>query len=506
MAATFAVHPYMTTRAKSAELQQVANTALQLLRVTNSLVGPIAARFDVAFAFTHFAISRHGGRRLIENDSNGTRTIVKDDSEPLNFELAQTSSLWSRAEDFWQVVGWAFNCSAFYRKRWERWRLWLEFMCDVLEDDWKERRRRQTEGSHGGVTAPALSAQQEILKESLLLKYVNTTSGVSGRNRRIMRAIFADGSSSALNEFREIFHNEPRELNQDQDRPQKRQVDVNIDEDIYGDYIGQDNEDDLCEEEPTAAEKERRGRPKRLRRTATRSNSQAPYDSDGPLNALSKTHSDDMTQLDDPQALKLRQRLLHLLSDASLALPEDFMSIDELYTLLAEFIRHLPLPVFQLLVSPSVLTGMSEAAQTTICETLLFRLLEPSAPEPEEIYVDQKKLVECFLPYAANTYNIIDNAKVSLLLESLMRLLHVDGKLRFSPFLKEATETGIIARASKSQSDTKKSQAKRRTEEVGWTWLIESGERMTYLLDRLSAAERPASQPSLLIDDAAEAG
>ena len=64
-----------------------------------------------------------------------------DESMPLNDILGNEESLWSRADDFWHAVGWAFNCSVRYPGRWERWRIWLELMCDVLQDDWNERER-----------------------------------------------------------------------------------------------------------------------------------------------------------------------------------------------------------------------------------------------------------------------------------------------------------------------------------------------------------------------------
>lgn len=474
------MHPSITTRAKSADLQQVANAALQLLRLTNALVGPVSARFDIAFSFTHFSTSRHGGRRLADNE----------DCEPLNFDLARSGSIWSRAEDFWAVVGWAFNCSVLHRKRWARWRLWLEFICDVLEDDWKERLRRVKE-KHGAVSKGATEENKTLLKESLILKYINAgANGTSSsyRHRRIMRAVFADGSPASTNEFREVFYNELKELDEKKDRPQKRQGDVNIEEDQYADYLAQDESEESEEASkvtPNGTDRpQRHERPTRAKR-AKRHTSHEDADIDC---ALDGAQVDNMAALGDLHAITLRQRILHLLSDVAMTVPKDFMDLDELYHLFVDFMRYLPLPVFQLLVSPSVTTGFSAAALVTLCEILLLRLLEKSIPPSDEPYASQEKLVRCYLPYAAKTTNPVDNAKVSLLLESLMRLLHADGMLEYNEILKLAADGGINNRADKAQTDTRKSQVKLRAEEIGWSWLIESGERITCLVERLAAA------------------
>ena len=461
----------------------------------------MAARFDHAFSFTHFDTSRHGGRRLAD----------ADDVEPLNLDIAKTGSVWARAEDFWAVVGWAFNCAVVHKKRWERWKLWLEFMCDVLEDDWNERLRLYEE-DHGPLTRETAEGDHlAVLKESLVVRYIGVNGGMQGavsssnRDRRIMRAIFADGSVTAANEFREVFYNELKELDVERVRPGKRQGDVNIEEDEFADYLMHDESEDegsnaVKTEEGGVKHEGRQTRSKRLRTRVSNDRDNAPIDLDSPIDS---SKVDSLTALGDLHAISLRRRLLHLLSDASFAMPHSFTPLPELYGLFVDFMRHLPLPIFQLLVSPSVSSGFSAAALATLCETLLRRLLEGSAPDSDEDYLSQEKLVTCYLPYAARTSNPVDNAKVSILLESLMRLLHADGLLEYNNLLKFAAEGGIMNRAEKAQTDTKKSQVKLRAEEIGWNWLIESGERITYLVEIL-AAIRPG--PTATGEPGLEAG
>ncbi|EEP80316.1 predicted protein [Uncinocarpus reesii 1704] len=476
LTATLVVHPSTTTRAKTDENRQAANIALQLLRLTNALVGPEAADFNAAFVFTHFTKSRSGARRLVDN-LEGQDT---GKGEALDFELANRGSLWSRAEDFWHIVGWAFNCAVLHPSRWPRWKLLLEFLCEVLEDDWRERVRRSEELGGGGKKK---AEREELLCGSLIYTFFKGTSGISSPERRMMRAIFADGTPGATNEFREIFHNELQEAKQDGDKLKKREVNVNIAEDIYGDYLEWDLDDDegtnsvlneFKDELPT--------RPKRKRRTKADGAGGAEVDKNYDL--IHKAHSESLTLLGDLEALALRQRFLAILSAVSEGIPNRFMELDHLYLLFVDFIRHLPLPIFQLFVSPSVLLRLPVHPQTTLCEMLLERLRENKKRSSQSPYLNQDKLEADFLPYAASTSSVIDNARVSILLESVLRSLSAEGLLHVRPSLKEAVEEGILARGERAQTDTKKGQSKMKAEEFGWTWLIESGERLMHLVLR----------------------
>ncbi|KAL1966711.1 hypothetical protein VTN77DRAFT_3908 [Rasamsonia byssochlamydoides] len=483
IAATLLVHPSTTTRAKTTEEQAAATLALQLLRLTNTLVGPISAKFDVAFTFTHFNSSRHGGRRRAED--GGMSSAVRDDEmAPLNLDLGQSGSLWFRAEDFWHAVGWAFNCSVLHPRRWERWQLWLQFMCEVLEDDWNERLKQLEDLGESSQPATPSKRREQILKQSLIFKYLTTGNMNYGRNRRILRAIFADGSATSVSEFREVFKNELKELNREEDKLKKREADVNIDEDQYGDYMAPD------EEESDEAEISRT-RPKRARRGTKQSETAARAAENESYELPDNIYADGgVASLGGFQSLALRQRLLHLLSTVSQQLPKAFMPLEELYHLFVENIRHLPLPIFQAFVMPSALPNFSPAAQSSLCEILLFRMLENSAPESDEAYLSQKKLEECFLPYAANTASVVDNAKVSILLESLIRLLADDNMLRNTPELRQTVMEGILARNEKAQVEVRRSQNSRRVEDIEWCWLIESGERLLFLIEDILPQEQ----------------
>jgi len=486
VAATFLVHPSTTTRAKSPEEQEAPSAALRLLRLTNTLVGPITARFDTAFAFTHFEASRHGGirRRASKDEGTSGNEMLRNEWKLLNTELGQSSAVWSRAEDFWHAVGWAFNCSVLHPERWESWQVWLQFMIEVLEDDWNERKRQvEQEVSGAGNEKEQKRLRQDILQQSLIFRYIDGSSGSYGQNRRILRAIFADGTSSSVNEFREVFRNELKQLKRDQENIKKREAKVNIDEGQYGDYLTKDDDEseegDGVTDNLTTTER----RPKRTRRGTRNSTAEQQPTATATTNNTPYSHGT-LSLLGGLPSLALRQRLLHLLSAVSESLPDTFTTLEELYHLFVENIRHLPLPIYQSFISPHVLPYFSAAAQTTLCEFLLFRLRESTAPETEEEYLSQTKLEQCFLPYAASTASVVDNTKMAIALEALVMLLAESEMLKVTPELRTAVEDGIMARADKAQ-DVKRSQSSKQVEDIEWCWLIESGERLLFMINEL---------------------
>ena len=476
-----AVHPTLTTRTTSRERWEQAGVALRLLRLTQQIVGPVNADFRTAFAFKRFGFGaptgrrtgfggrRHDGGRMHESGCfHGEKEEQEEEEEQqIQTPFSGAASLWSRAEDFWHVVGWAFNCSCstgMHAKRWEKWSLWLNFMVKVLEEDWE------------------LLHEAGQCEKSLIYQYVITASGGSGRDRRILRAVFADGTTKSMNEFREVFHNELKEPAKDGDKIKKREVDVDIEADVYGDYMVRDD-DDSSEEEANSCygSKRMRRREPSTRRVTPRSSKASLRNEDekGEADeAVNKSGS-----LGGIESLGLRMKLLHLLSNVAGRFPDQFTDLEDLYTLFIEFIKPLPLPTFQTVVSPSVLSAFSANAHTALCEYLLQHMLEPAAPTVrEEAMLTQTKLEKTYLPFAANKTDVAENAKVSILLEALLRYLAMAGHLRLRPSLRQAVREGIQARRDKPTSNTRKAKSR---ETFAWALLVESGERMTETLRRL---------------------
>ena len=74
---------------------------------------------------------------------------------------------------------------------------------------------------------------------------------------------------------------------------------------------------------------------------------------------------------------------------------------------------------------------MSMDAASTLCERLLWRFLESSAPTTrEDEYLTVKKLCVAYLPYAAGGKGSVgEQARVSLLCEALLRRCKSAGML-----------------------------------------------------------------------------
>ncbi|CAG8932470.1 unnamed protein product [Penicillium salamii] len=501
IAATMLVHPHTTTRAKLDAEKEAPNIALRLLRLTNALVGPTAAQFHTAFAFTHFETTRHGTRR---GGSPALKEAMSDDKK----KAWQTSFgggrlVWNEAEDFWHAVGWAFNCSVLHPALWERWHLWLQFMCQVLEDDWTEREQQYAEaqeketlqnsdGEALNVEPPEQETHKgkggrpqkvepkdglEVFRESLLYQYV-ALSNIYGRDRRIMRAIFADGKPNSA-EFRAVFEDEIKVHKPEKKRSSlKKRAGVDLNKGEYGDYEN-DSEDEYTNPRdsrasPSAPPAQNRllRRPKRTRRTQTASDRATGSGMD----AYNKTadHENGIASLGGYNSLVLRQRLLVLLYRLSIKLPKEFMSTEDACHMFKENIRDLPLPVFQHMVTPSNIQGLELGAHSYLCEQLSYSMHESSAPPFNDDLLTQLKLEKCFLPYMAASPSAANNGKISMLLEAMMTLLCDAKMLSATPDLKEAVRNGIERRQSACSRDTNA---------VALAYLRESSLRIQFMVD-----------------------
>ena len=293
----------------------------------------------------------------------------------------------------------------------------------------------------------------------MIVKAVSSGGVSTGRERKIFRAIFADGSTRPLAEFPEIWKYETRERKKDAD-VRKAAAKIDIEADNYGDYMDEDDrESDLEDNEPDP--------------------SHVPADS-----AVHSPHSiDDASSpsldLAEPlggmPAIHLRLRILALLSTVSIRLP-NLTPLPIFYDLYLEPVRPLPLPPFFLLISPSNLRFFSLPAASSLTQHILRSLLSSSAPLPRSDDLTQDLLQHSFLPYAANTSSLPDNAKVSLCVETLLRLLDRHVGLAWTPGLQDAMEIGIAARESKAKRDGRKKRVD--ADDEARAWLRASAQRI----------------------------
>ena len=434
--ATLTVHPTLTTRANSLDRIQAANLALRYLRLLLRHAGPVNGTFGDAFAFNspnHSSRRGGGGRRRTTGEGANP---ASENNEGIGIDLANAGSLWARTEDFWQVVGWCFNCSILHKRRWERWNAWLTFMIELLEVDWETR-------EHG--------EGDESKEKSLIMKYINSEILTSGRQRKILRAIFADGRTKSVAEFGELWQKETKELKKDTEVKKAEKIDIEADN--YGDYMDDEEDEELEDSSDDSSSAEE---------PASHSQGSIP------------NVADDLGGMD---SINLRLRLLSLLSKVSAVLPNDFTDLNTLYDNFLDHIRALSIPTFFLVISPTTLRVFAPAAASSLSQYILRSLIAASAPLPPNDTLSQDVFEKSYLPYPANTSSIADNTRVSLCVETLLRLLDYHVGLAWTPGLQEAAEAGIKARAAKA----KKKQNKRGTDGDGscdGTWLVGSAERI----------------------------
>lgn len=242
IASSLLVHPRSTTRAKN-ENAEVASRSITLLRSTLTEMGPKNANLRQAFSFKADRNTRryHDG----DSDDDDIRGIVSQ------------NGVFRCAKDFWQIVGWSFNCSIRYPKRWRHWKVLLEYLLDVLDADWQEREAMDDERfkANHDHSKGAKELSPGYLQDSLLVHYLSgsghSRSGYSAR--RIVNAAFADGSVQSMKAYPEIFKNETKDLKKDVSQKRKWEDSRNTKEVGFGDF-DDDEEEDIASESSEGTE------------------------------------------------------------------------------------------------------------------------------------------------------------------------------------------------------------------------------------------------------------
>lgn len=152
------------------------------------------------------------------------------------------------------------------------------------------------------------------------------------------------------------------------------------------------------------------------------------------------------------------------LGDASL------IDFSNLYQKFEQRIKELPLPVFSSFINSST-SALRIDQQIEMLQGVLFLFVPPGALSPRKVDrarfedggISPTILERCFLPYPANTIEVEDNAKMSLLLESLLMIVWRHGETdgRFSGQLGEAVRKGIDARWEKINKKKARGRGKR---------------------------------------------
>lgn len=244
--ATLAIHPKHTSKLASLDVHDVATLSLSYLRSVLATVGPVNAKLRDAFVYREEdgRRTRVRGRRNVDSSPlQGSQ----DEEVIIRGNIANAGSIWARGHDFWKVLGWAFNCSALYPHRWRWWKPWLEFMLDVLEADYEERERLDQERER-----KERCDEYRMLQDSLLMSYVAPKNSRSSPLRPIMNALFADGNSSSLSIYTEVFNKETKVASKNSKKRKHHRIDLENDE--FGDY---DDDSSTGGSEPPTPEHQR---------------------------------------------------------------------------------------------------------------------------------------------------------------------------------------------------------------------------------------------------------
>lgn len=304
LASTLVAYPPVTTKAVSTEAPKGSDAALRYLRCVHDTVrGPGYKTIRAAFTFSD---SRR--RPTLRSSSSSPSSPHVRDIDQLNDIAANSKSIWHCGEDFWHVVGWAFNCSVVQKKRWARWRLWLDVMLNFLETEWDDCIKNSD---------PHSVERQNLLQESLMWRYITSQEPLAGNTRkRIFKAILATGDPQSLKEFPEVWHQETAEVKQE-DTSRKHTGPIDFNEGNIGDYESED-EDVEMQDAPQSTVKTRR---------STRN---APGSSESPLLPLEDAFIPDyeaaMSRFGGMDSVDLRQRLIALVSSLVSRKPQSNIS------------------------------------------------------------------------------------------------------------------------------------------------------------------------------------
>ncbi|KAI6907435.1 hypothetical protein KC318_g4777 [Hortaea werneckii] len=479
LAATLSVHPRLTTRARDGETTKNADSALDFLRAVGKACGAGAAGLGLSQSL---AFSSASGERTIrgQRQRGSRRGVVKplemsehsaEDGFKLRNRYSDKDSMWTNAEDFWHVLGWAFNCSILHQTRWKRYLLLLDWMLNALSSDLE------------------YNSKHDTADESILAKYLSSVGEGRNNTRRVMRAILADGGTRSTGEFPEIWKNEtkpPKRKAEDEggQKDKKRKLDLEAGE--FGDYY---NNSDSDLESPAT------GSLSRSRSTTTLPSAKGSRNPSGDEQRSQSTAgvSSALASFGGLDSLNLRRQTLNLLVRLSQLSPATFLDTEDLFDLFTEFLRPLPLPIFQQLVftspSPSpddddTTRGFGINEQSSLDQMLLRPLLASTAPAYHDNCLTQDDFETHFAPFAANTHSATDNAKVALLLEDLLRLLRRSGNLEWREDLQTVVVRGIEARREKVAFDGRRKKSQRAKEDEEAVAMMEKcGERMLVVLD-----------------------
>jgi len=459
---TLIIHPSYTSRASEPTNLHVAARALAYLRGVLEITGPIHA--NLRYAFTFNRRPRRDGRDSRSTSRYHTRysspplhddEANSSDSDNVEGRLANEQSVWQGAGNFWTALGWAFRCAAAHPERWRHWKVWLEYMVDVLEKDWDERFALDAEQNGVEGSQSTQAGEWKMLNESLLVAYFDDLHRGGDILKGVLRALmaFTDDDPIDKGTYREVFERELAVITGNSKR--KRAATTGEPEmNQLGSLMDWAEEDDLEESEDDEDDDEFTSRPsspsigkkKSARVSRGKKAKQAGSSPSAAIFRVTEGMAD---------SVSIRLRIFRLLSAAACYIPERFCPLADLYDKFADRVCNLPLAMFRPFID-----SLSSISVTSVYVSLYRRfaerLLPNNCPDPSDVDSSTDEadglsfdlLGKCFLPFAASRVMAEDNAKLSLILESMLWFIYQNSPVTKAEAtrLGKAAEKGIKAR------------------------------------------------------------
>ncbi|KAG9189112.1 hypothetical protein G6011_05980 [Alternaria panax] len=451
-ASSMIADPKFTTKAQSRDALKGSHAALRYLQcVRTTIDDPAYPTIRKAFTFPD---ERNRRRAPAKRNDASPSPGASGDVERIAGEAANQKSLWYRANDFWHIVGWSFNCAVIHKKRWDRWKLWLINMLDFLEADW-DVCIKQSKLPDGMTDTTAL-------QQSLVWHYIIGYNGASAnrtRRRKMVKAILATATHESLREFPEIWNKETLEpkRKRGEDQPVK---DIDFETGELADYGSDEDMQDAPED------------------SGNESADEIVVDTSG---QAAKNIREAVDHFGGQDAIDLRQRLIALLVRVAEALPTQFTPLYDFCDTILEDFSALPAILFQILLSTTKLLPKIRLAFTV---NLLHPLITGRPPNYFIRQPTQKDFEEILLPLRGTTKSFAASAKISLILEQMVLYMMEEQLLKPTDALREAMETGIDVR-NKVDGTGKGKRGNAEEENTAKKLLQTSSERLLGLLEVL---------------------
>ena len=164
-----------------------------------------------------------------------------------------------------------------------------------------------------------------------------------------------------------------------------------------------------------------------------------------------------------------------------------FTDVSRLYDLYWDIIKPKPVAIFSKFISPSESNALRSQALISISLLGCSRLLSHQATSSRRALkhhvgpITQETLEKFYLPYAANTSSVEDNAKLAVLFENLFR--HIVKDCEYTPSLEGSIQHGIQARERQvTNAKRRKDGADRRDDDDAMMWMKAAGQRLMSML------------------------